>query len=63
MTGRSDQGDISETERRHREAMEYPEDDEAEPMVEQVANVSIPNIPVPRSSDGKVCCHFPHPSI
>ena len=35
--------------------MEYPEDDEAEPMVEQVANVSIPNIPVPRSSDGKVC--------
>ncbi|CAL1714991.1 unnamed protein product [Somion occarium] len=35
--------------------MEYAEDDEAEPVVEQVleANAAIPNIPVPRSSDGK----------
>lgn len=42
--------------------MEYPEDDEPEPVVEQVleANAAIPNIPVPRSSDGKVSGHtFP----
>lgn len=38
--------------------MEYAEDDEPEPMVEQVleATAAIPNIPVPRSSDGNVCC-------
>ncbi|KAI0077714.1 Leo1-domain-containing protein [Panus rudis PR-1116 ss-1] len=45
---------LSESERRHREAMEYAEEDEPEPMVEQVleASAAIPNIPVPRSSDG-----------
>ncbi|KZT01324.1 Leo1-domain-containing protein [Laetiporus sulphureus 93-53] len=47
---------LSSPERRHREAMEYAEEDEegGEPIVEQVleANAAIPNIPVPRSSDG-----------
>jgi RNA polymerase-associated protein LEO1 len=37
--------------------MEYPEPEEPGIVVEQVreANVLIPNIPVPRSSDGEVC--------
>ncbi|PSS31027.1 hypothetical protein PHLCEN_2v2440 [Hermanssonia centrifuga] len=46
---------ISSPERRHREAMEYPEDDEPETNSEVVqleATAEIPNIPVPRSSDG-----------
>lgn len=36
--------------------MEYAEEDEPEPMVEQVleATAAIPNIPVPKSSDGNV---------
>lgn len=36
--------------------MEYAEDDEPDQVVEQVleANAQIPNIPVPRSSDGSV---------
>lgn len=47
---------ISSPERKHREAMEYAEEDEPEPMVEQVleATAAIPNIPVPKSSDGNV---------
>ncbi|KAI0666753.1 Leo1-like protein-domain-containing protein [Trametes maxima] len=51
----ADQDDgLSSPERRHREQMEYPEEDEPEPVVEQrlEADVAIPNIPVPRSSDG-----------
>ncbi|EMD38917.1 hypothetical protein CERSUDRAFT_112625 [Gelatoporia subvermispora B] len=47
---------LSSPERKHREAMEYAEgDDEPEPIAEQVleANAAIPNIPVPRTSDGK----------
>ncbi|KAI0644172.1 Leo1-like protein-domain-containing protein [Trametes meyenii] len=50
-----DQDDgLSSPERRHREQMEYAEEDEPEPVVEQrlEADVAIPNIPVPRSSDG-----------
>ncbi|KAH8093303.1 Leo1-like protein-domain-containing protein [Cristinia sonorae] len=45
---------ISSPERKHRDAMEYPEEDEQEPLVEQVleANAAIPNIPTPKSSDG-----------
>ncbi|KZS99696.1 uncharacterized protein LAESUDRAFT_770880 [Laetiporus sulphureus 93-53] len=47
---------LSSLERRHREAMEYAEEDGegGEPIVQQVleANAAIPNIPVPRSSDG-----------
>lgn len=49
---------ISSPERKHREAMEYAEDDEPEQIVEEEvleASAQIPNIPVPRSSDGNVC--------
>ena len=49
---------ISSPERRHREALEYAEEDEAEQTMEESkleAHANIPNIPVPRSSDGKVC--------
>ena len=48
---------ISTPERRHREAMEYAEEEEEEQPAEQVlleATAAIPNIPVPRSSDGNV---------
>ena len=36
--------------------MEYEEDDEPDPVVEEVleASAQIPNIPVPRSTDGSV---------
>ena len=36
--------------------MEYGEDDEPDPVVEEVleASAQIPNIPVPRSADGSV---------
>ncbi|OCH87371.1 Leo1-domain-containing protein [Obba rivulosa] len=46
---------LSSPERKHREAMEYAEGDEPEPPIEQLleANAAIPNIPVPRTSDGK----------
>ncbi|KAI0766567.1 Leo1-like protein-domain-containing protein [Trametes elegans] len=50
-----DQDDgLSSLERRHREQMEYAEEQEPEPVVEHrlEADVAIPNIPVPRSSDG-----------
>ncbi|KAH9915727.1 Leo1-like protein-domain-containing protein [Fomitopsis serialis] len=46
---------ISSPERRHREAMEYAEEEEEEQPPEQIlleATAAIPNIPVPRSSDG-----------
>ncbi|PCH37556.1 Leo1-domain-containing protein [Wolfiporia cocos MD-104 SS10] len=45
---------LSSPERKHREAMEYAEEEDAAPVEEQVleANAAIPNIPVPRSSDG-----------
>ncbi|KAI1793578.1 Leo1-domain-containing protein [Ganoderma leucocontextum] len=48
------EGRLSSPERRHREQLEYAEDDEPEPVVEHrlEADVAIPNIPVPRSSDG-----------
>jgi RNA polymerase-associated protein LEO1 len=49
---------ISSPERKHREAMEYAEDDEPEQIVEEEvleASAQIPNIPVPRSTDGNVC--------
>ncbi|GJE91156.1 Leo1 domain-containing protein [Phanerochaete sordida] len=48
---------ISSPDRRHREALEYAEEDEPEQDIveEEVleASAQIPNIPVPRSSDGK----------
>lgn len=47
---------ISPSERRHREAMEYAEEEEPDQVVEEVleASAQVPNIPVPRSSDGTV---------
>jgi RNA polymerase-associated protein LEO1 len=41
--------------------MEYEEDDEPDPVVEEVleANAQIPNIPVPRSADGSVSNQVP----
>ncbi|KAJ8595631.1 Leo1-domain-containing protein [Rhizopogon salebrosus TDB-379] len=47
--------DLSQTEKEHRRAMEYLEPEEPGVVVEQVreANVPIPNIPVPTSSDGE----------
>lgn len=47
---------ISSSERKHRQEMEYAEDEEPDQVVEQVleADAQIPNIPVPRSSDGSV---------
>lgn len=51
---------ISSSERRQREALEYAEEDDPDPVIEQVleANAAIPNIPVPRSSDGNVSLVF-----
>lgn len=51
---------ISSPERKHREALEYAEDDEPEQVVEEEvleASAQIPNIPVPRTSDGNVSTH------
>ncbi|KAI0705174.1 Leo1-like protein-domain-containing protein, partial [Cytidiella melzeri] len=47
---------ISSPERKHRADMEYGEDDEPDPVVEEVleASAQIPNIPVPRSTDGNL---------
>ena len=48
---------ISSSEQRHRDAMEYAEEDEPEQTMEESkleAHANIPNIPVPKSSDGKV---------
>lgn len=46
--------DISQTEKEHRQALEYLEPEEPGVVVEEVreADVRIPNIPVPKSSDG-----------
>ncbi|KAG1746701.1 Leo1-like protein-domain-containing protein [Suillus paluster] len=46
--------DLSQTEKEHRQALEYLEPEEPGIVVEQVreADVRIPNIPVPKSSDG-----------
>ncbi|KAI0629174.1 Leo1-like protein-domain-containing protein [Trametes polyzona] len=51
----ADQDDgLSSPERHRRERLEYAEEDEPEQVIEQrlEADVAIPNIPVPRSSDG-----------
>ncbi|KAH7929117.1 Leo1-domain-containing protein [Leucogyrophana mollusca] len=47
--------DLSQTEKDRRKAMEYLEPEEPQPVVEQIqeADVRIPNIPVPRSSNGE----------
>lgn len=49
--------DLSQTEKEHRQALEYLEPEEPGIVVEEVreADVRIPNIPVPKSSDGDVC--------
>ncbi|KIJ62028.1 hypothetical protein HYDPIDRAFT_95225 [Hydnomerulius pinastri MD-312] len=49
-----DSDELSQAEKDRRRALEYMEPDEPGVVVEQVqeANVPIPNIPVPRSSDG-----------
>ncbi|KAI0084462.1 Leo1-like protein-domain-containing protein [Irpex rosettiformis] len=55
--GSSEHADgISSPERKHRAEMEYGEDDEPDPVVEEVleASAQIPNIPVPRSTDGSL---------
>ncbi|KAI0060978.1 Leo1-domain-containing protein [Artomyces pyxidatus] len=46
---------LSSPDRKRRQALEYEEEDEAKDVVEQrlEATVSIPNIPVPKSSDGQ----------
>lgn len=52
---------LTSPERRHRKALEYEEDDQDEPEEEvqlRDANVQIPNIPVPRSSDDNVILFF-----
>lgn len=51
-----DSDSLSQTEREHRRALEYAEPDEPNALGEQIqeANVSIPNVPIPRSSDGQV---------
>jgi hypothetical protein len=54
---------ISDAEQRHREAMEYaeeeeePDQDEDHALLEQRTEASalLPNVPSPRSSDGQVC--------
>lgn len=53
---------ISSPERKHREALEYAEDEEPDPVVEEQvleASALIPNIPVPRSTDGNVSIYPP----
>jgi RNA polymerase-associated protein LEO1 len=46
---------LSSPDRKRREALEYEEDDEPNPLIEHrlEASVSIPNIPLPKSSDGQ----------
>ncbi|KAH9975921.1 Leo1-like protein-domain-containing protein [Lactifluus volemus] len=45
---------LSSPDRKRRQALEYEEDEEPNPLIEHrlEASVSIPNIPLPRSSDG-----------
>lgn len=47
---------LSSSARKRRQELEYEEEDEAPPVVENLlqAEVNIPNIPVPKSSDGQV---------
>jgi RNA polymerase-associated protein LEO1 len=47
---------LSEAERQHRKALEYEEDDQPDEVYADVveANVAIPNVPIPKSSDGNV---------
>lgn len=64
---------VSDAEQRHREAMEYaeeeeePDQDDGHPLLEQRTEASafLPNVPSPRSSDGQVCtspsCHVGFP--
>jgi RNA polymerase-associated protein LEO1 len=51
-----DEDGLTSPERRQRKAMEYEEDDQEEPQEVQLrdAAVQIPNLPVPKSSDGNV---------
>ncbi|KAH0836604.1 Leo1-like protein-domain-containing protein [Lanmaoa asiatica] len=51
-----DSDELSQTEKERRRALEYMENDEPAPVVDgiQEADVSIPNIPTPRTSDGDV---------
>jgi RNA polymerase-associated protein LEO1 len=57
---------VFDAEQRHREAMEYTEQDEPDQdpnsLLEQhtEANAAIPNIPIPKSSDGEVRPHDPY---
>lgn len=54
-----DSDELSQTEKERRRALEYMENDEPAPVVQEIqeANVSIPNIPIPRTSDGDVKIH------
>lgn len=56
-----DSDDLSQSEKERRRTLEYPENDEPAAVVpgDQEANVSIPNIPIPRTSDGDVKCFPP----
>jgi hypothetical protein len=47
---------LSSPDRKRRQALEYEEDEEPNPIIEHrlEASVSIPNIPLPKSSDGQV---------
>jgi hypothetical protein len=50
---------LSTAERRQRQALEYEEDDvDAGPAMIREAEVPIPNIPLPYSSDGNVCTSY-----
>jgi RNA polymerase-associated protein LEO1 len=58
-----DDSGLSTAERDHRRAMEYAEDEEPEEIHLREANVSIPVVPKPRSSDEKVRRRLPGSSI
>jgi hypothetical protein len=47
---------LSSPDRKRRQALEYEEDEEPNPLIEHrlEASVSIPNVPLPKSSDGQV---------
>lgn len=51
-----DSDELSQTEKDRRRALEYTETDEPVPVVPEIqeVNVSIPNIAIPRTSDGDV---------
>lgn len=49
---------LPSTEREHRKALEYEEEDRVPDVMEvKEANVDFPNIPVPKSSDGDVSAY------